>query len=117
MSRVTLIGVDPGLVHTGVVAMHFHPDVLTCAVEHEAISGANVAAVKDWVTRVVTQELMELLGVWKFSTPTHHQDLRSAARIALLGAMKEDVLNGLLTRVVLDRLQLQPTTEQEVSRG
>lgn len=39
-------------------------------------------------TTLVTRDLMELLGVWNFNTPTHHQDLRSAARIALFGMLK-----------------------------
>lgn len=39
-------------------------------------------------TTLVTRDLMTLLDVWNFSTPTHHQDLRSAARIALFGMIK-----------------------------
>ena len=31
---------------------------------------------------VITPELMKLMGVWLFTTKSHHQDLRSAARIA-----------------------------------
>jgi hypothetical protein len=57
------------------------------------------------VKKVVRQPLMELLGVWKFSTTTHHQDLRSAARIALLGMLKHQELNRLLTEVVKDNLE------------
>ena len=54
--------------------------------------------------KVVKRELMELLGVWKFSTPTHHQDLRSAARIAVFGMLKDDELNAVVTAVVKDHL-------------
>jgi len=60
------------------------------------------------VKKVVKSPLMELLGVWKFSTPTHHQDLRSAARIALLGMLKDDILNKLITDVVADHLAGRP---------
>ena len=42
------------------------------------------------IKRVITQDLMELLEVWSFTTATHHQDLRAAARIALLGMVKDD---------------------------
>ena len=57
------------------------------------------------VKKVVKSPLMELLGVWKFDQVTHHQDLRSAARIALLGMLKDDHLNKLLTTVVADHLE------------
>lgn len=48
---------------------------------------------------------MNLLGVWKFSTVTHHQDLRSAARIALFGMLKNEETNRLLADVVADHLK------------
>ena len=48
------------------------------------------------VKNVVSQRLMELFGVWDFSMKTHHQDLRSAARIALYGALKDAELNETL---------------------
>jgi hypothetical protein len=57
------------------------------------------------VKKVVKSPLMELLGVWDFRLKTHHQDLRSAARIALLGMLKDDHLNKLLTDVVADHLR------------
>lgn len=53
-------------------------------------------------TTLVTRQLMELLGVWKFNTPTHHQDLRSAARIALFGMLKNK--NDPAQRAVLSRM-------------
>lgn len=56
------------------------------------------------VKKVVKRDLMQLLGVWDFATPTHHQDLRSAARIALLGMLKHEPYNRLLTQVVKDHL-------------
>jgi hypothetical protein len=60
------------------------------------------------VKQVVHRELMELVGCWKFSTPTHHQDLRSAARIALYGMLKDQELNRLLSDVVKAHLDGEP---------
>jgi hypothetical protein len=54
---------------------------------------------------VVRRQLMELVGVWSFTTSTHHQDLRSAARIALLGMLKHAVTNELLADIVADHLK------------
>nr|DAL38053.1 MAG TPA_asm: hypothetical protein [Caudoviricetes sp.] len=53
------------------------------------------------VKKVIKQPLMELLDLWKFDMKTNHQDLRSAARIALLGMVKEDVLN----KIVFDMIE------------
>jgi hypothetical protein len=150
MSAVHVVGIDPGLVHTGVVSMRFNRAYKRIDVAHVAIDGPDAQATKDWigdkfaftfiegyrprsnfstdqrmvsaitdfkretggtilmntgVKKVVKSPLMELLGVWKFSTVTHHQDLRSAARIALLGMLKDDHLNKLLTDVVADHLE------------
>ncbi len=60
------------------------------------------------VKRVVKQPLMELLGVWSFDQATNHQDLRSAARIALLGMLKDSALNEVLANVVHDHLRGEP---------
>jgi hypothetical protein len=146
-----VVGVDPGLVHTGVVSLLFKPDAKEILVSDRVVLGPNAADVKaavplcgpaphifiegyrprshydsdqrmvsavseiraatkgtvlqnTGVKKVVKQPLMELLGCWKFSTVTHHQDLRSAARIALLGMLKDDLLNSLLTDVVRSHL-------------
>jgi hypothetical protein len=56
------------------------------------------------VTRVVPATLMQLFGVWDWPQSTHHQDLRSAARIALLGMMKDPQLNKVLSVIVGDHL-------------
>ena len=154
MSVTHVVGIDPGLVHTGVVRLVFYPGVRSFMVEHTAIAGPDVAAARQWigepyllpmaevfvedyrprshfntdarmgkavqdfrrgitgakvldntgVKRVVSRELMELLGVWKFSTVTNHQDLRSAARIAILGMLKDEQHNQLLADVVRDHL-------------
>jgi len=52
------------------------------------------------VKKIVTVPLMQLLEVYNFDTPTHHQDLRSAARILLFGMIKDPDLNKLLTDIV-----------------
>ena len=56
------------------------------------------------VTKVVKRPLMQLLDCWDFPTVTHHQDLRSAARIALYGGLKDTEINSLLTKIVMKRL-------------
>ena len=56
------------------------------------------------VKKVVTKPLMQLLGCWDFPTVTHHQDLRSAARIALYGGLKDPEINSLLTQIVMKQL-------------
>lgn len=153
MSVTHIVGVDPGLVHTGVVRLVFRPERKEIWICHEAIVGPDAAAVAKWVRaeareapptiyiegyrprsnlnsdarmvaavseirkatggevlqnmgvkKVVKKSLMELLGVWSFSTVTHHQDLRSAARIALLGMLKNEETNRLLADVVKDHL-------------
>lgn len=153
MNVTHVVGVDPGIVHTGVVDLLFQPDHRHIRVTHDAIAGPDAAAAKQWiedqygptphifvegykprshydsdarmtaavqemkrelhgtvllntgVKKVVKQPLMELLGCWKFSTVTHHQDLRSAARIALLGMLKTEHLNRIVTAVVTDHLE------------
>ena len=56
------------------------------------------------VKKVVTKPLMQLLDCWDFPTVTHHQDLRSAARIALYGGLKDQEINSLLTKIVMKQL-------------
>lgn len=156
MSVTHVVGVDPGLVHTGVVRMIFDSRYHQVIVEHEAVLGPDASAVAKWaqkprvkpywqapdifiedyrprsafntdkrmgdavrlirmttrgkvldntgVKKVVRRPLMELLGVWRFATPTNHDDLRSAARIALLGMLKDEQHNRLLADVVKDHL-------------
>jgi hypothetical protein len=149
-----VVGVDTGLVTTGVVRMVFRSKQQAIEISHEAVKGPDSKAVKDWVEnplnvkvppavyieaynprhhykqdqrmvisvqamrqftggtvlpntavkKVVRRGLMELVGVWSFGTVTHHQDLRSAARIALLGMLKDQQMNQLLADVVRDHL-------------
>lgn len=147
MYSPTVIGVDPGLVHTGIVMLDFDVEKRELTVDHRVVDGLDPNMTRlciddmtpmplstldifiEWyrprsgfsvdermvqanhtfrstlggkllrntgVKKVVTQELMQLCHVWKFSTTTHHQDLRSAARIALLGMMLDTTLNEVL---------------------
>ena len=154
IQMLQVFGVDPGLVHTGVVAMTFN-DRMLVSHAHEVVVGCDAkdivlamtrlahtvnksyTFVEDYrprtnlgtdrrmlqaladlktllpratyldnmgVKKVVREDLMKALDVWTWGTPTHHQDLRSAARIALLGMMKDDDLNALLYRSVSNQL-------------
>jgi hypothetical protein len=147
-------GVDPGIVHTGVVMLKFDQDRHVLKVQHRLVMGLDAHATRaeletmahprglhsvstyiekyrprsgfgndermvaanaefkaviggtllrnNGVLRVVSKELMQLLHVWKFSTTSHHQDLRSAARIALLGMLLDPVENKVLYDYVVD---------------
>lgn len=150
--RLHAIGIDPGLVHTGLVRFVFDDAHKTVTTDHAVVQGIDADAVEEWVNlpgepdlvfiekyqprsnygtdegmvqgerdlmrrlrgaqtlrntgvkNIVTPELMVLLDVWKFSTRTHHADLRSAARIGLLGLMKHDLGNEYLSDIVLAHL-------------
>jgi hypothetical protein len=52
--------------------------------------------------------LLEVLGLWSFSTPTNHDDLRSAARILVLGMLKDEEMNQLLTYILIDHIEGKP---------
>lgn len=153
---VRIIGIDPGLVHTGIVDLQFDTkakeihlatdvvsglklDLITEAVEEIRPSAPkpNEIFIEDYrirsnfhgdsrmvhavqelkrqvkgstllnnmgVVSLVKRPLMELLGVWRFSTVTNHQDLRSAARIAIFGMLKQPELNEIIADVVRDHL-------------
>lgn len=157
MSVTHVIGIDPGLVHTGLVELYFDDTNKVLDVDTKVTSGIDLPLVKAWcaasrdvyieqyrprqrlqqdvrmvqleqdlrrtlptakfltnmgIKNVVTEELMRLLGLWKFTTVTHHQDLRSAARIALLGMMKNADLNEVLSTVVREHIDQQNWTTQ-----
>lgn len=149
-------GVDPGIVHTGVVGIEFDQPNRLVTVRSIVAAGAKpedaaaeaaqffvawgIRADHTWIEqyrdrgnlnsnshmhnavrlarfatggkildntgikKVITDDLMKLIGCWKFSTPTHHQDLRSAARIALLGYVKTEHGNALVADIVRDHL-------------
>lgn len=155
MTDLLCSGVDPGIVHTGVVTLGIAPGAHALYVNHAAIVGPNanaVAGVIDaeehrmkcgsttfiegykprhhmshdkemlvavqemrtvtggkvidnmGIKKIVMPKLLEVLGIRKFSTPTHHQDLLSAARILVLGMLKDDDLNKVLADIVMDHL-------------
>ena len=56
------------------------------------------------VKKIITPDLMKVLGVWTFTLQTNHQDLRSAARIALFGMVKENEYNTLLARIITSHI-------------
>ena len=139
-----MIGVDPGLVHTGVVGIGFDPNERFYHTWYEVVNGLDAAAVKKacacWpdapvvieayrprshfgqdkgmirgihdmrtalggrartlnntgVKKIVTDNLMKALGVWTFDMSTHHDDLRSAARICLYAMLKDKQFNQIL---------------------
>ena len=156
--KYVIVGIDPGIVNTGIVVYHIYPHVRLIFVAHTAIVGCDVqdimaflkqhslngplswtylfveayrprshfdtdarmgAAVNDikrmgtniyaldnaGVKNVVSRALLELLNSWNFSTKSNHQDVRSAARIAILGMLKNETLNNLLAQVVLSKIE------------
>lgn len=153
---VHIIGIDPGLVDTGVVRMIFKPTIQVVDVSSAVVSGIDPMRIKSWselvghsprffvekyrprrgygtdermvmgehdlrrtlpkaefldntgIRKVVRPQVLQLLGAWSFSRPTHHQDLRSAARIAVLGMLKDEELNHLLADVVAAELDGDP---------
>ena len=160
MSLITLIGIDPGIVHTGAVMIKLDTLSLAWRVEYEIIEGTDpikvtqfikhrdpgdlafvfVEAYRDrgtvfnthnamrtmeqnikrlvpkakildntGVKKVVTPALMKLFNVWSFKDKTNHEDLRSAARIALYGGLKDDEINKALTAIVMQQLGKEPT--------
>lgn len=150
--QFTTSGIDPGLIHTGIVtavwdttakSTHIHTSLVAGCdpadiAVHLPLGGTGtriwvedyrvrssfntdaamlkaVQALKAYkpsiqllnnmgVKKIVTRDLMEVFQLWAFNTPTHHQDLRSAARIMLYGMLKTDALNGVITQALLDRL-------------
>lgn len=155
MYNPTVIGVDPGIVHTGVVMLDFNLEGRQLTVSHRLVDGTDAPAAATAATqmaikplsacdifieeyrprsgfgvdqqmmvanaefrkalkgkllrnmgvkKVVTRELLEMLNVYRFSTTTHHQDLRSAARIAVLGMLLDPALNNVLYLFTTDTL-------------
>ncbi len=153
-----IIGIDPGLVNTGVVVMDINER--ECTVTPIVIAGTDSHAVQvadelgplrlddpihifieayrprgnsygtdpkmqqvmaefrrvlpkatvvdnTGVKQVVREPLMKRLGIWTFKEKTHHQDLRSAARIGIYGALKDPVLNQKLFDFMANELNLR----------
>ena len=151
--KIEIVGIDPGLIHTGLVHMMLdteastlsHTEVLYDGMPEEEIADyvrglpalahvymeayrtrsawnsdpemqAGIARIKKaaprveivtnmGVKKVVTNELMKLLGVYTFSQKSHHQDLRSAARIGLMGALKVEPFNRALYKIATKKLE------------
>ena len=156
-SRYVVIGIDPGIVNTGIVVYNIYPTARALSVDHNAIVGCDTqdilayiklhqmggpwpwtylfveayrprshfdtdarmgAAVNDikrmgihiyaldnsGVKNVVSRALLELLNSWNFLTKSNHQDVRSAARIAILGMLKNETLNRLLAQIVFSKI-------------
>lgn len=154
---VAIVGIDPGLVHTGLVVMDIEDG--ECFVAPIVIEGTDSHAVQvadhlgqmrldgehifieayrprgnsygtdpkmrdlmaefkrvfpkatvvdnTGIKQVVREPLMKRLGVWTFKQKTHHQDLRSAARIGLYGALKDPELNAQLFDFLSTELNLR----------
>lgn len=157
---ITVTGVDPGLVHTGIVQFRILPELRQWSILHCAVAGVldavgkphvDVDSTVQWcqanradavfvesyrprshlqndarmgqavtelrhriknavaldnmgVKQVVKPDLMKALEVWQFSTKTHHQDLRSAARIGLYGLLKNEEWNPILAQLIQDHI-------------
>ena len=54
------------------------------------------------VVKTIRPSLLKLLNLWNFQQKTHHQDLRSAARIMLLGMLKDPEINEMMYHIVND---------------
>lgn len=158
MTVLHVVGVDPGIVDTGVVRLRFKPEIATLEVSYAVVSGIDAKRIGDWIKledgpalvfvekyrprsnfgtdqrmvegerdlRVVLKDAVFLnntgikavvkpnilmsMGLWKFRLSTHHQDLRSAARIAVLGTMKDDVGNKILSDFIVAQIDEDPWT-------
>jgi Holliday junction resolvasome RuvABC endonuclease subunit len=159
MEHAAVIGIDPGLVDSGIVVLEFHPAreqvVAQCAAiatdydDLETTAQMVYSALSDMLAEPLPNEayifieayrergqtygtnskmrellsalrtvlpkavVLDNMGVKKVITPqmmkaldltgfprTNHDDIQSAARIALLGMVKDDELNAVLYRVL-----------------
>lgn len=164
MSKVThIVGIDPGLVHTGCVRLLFKRPEKELLIETHVVDGPDAEAINDWtfalglprprvfvekykprqamnndvrmvqaerdikaaipsavtllnvgVKQVVPEPVLRAMGLWHFKQVTHHQDLRSAARIALLGMLKDETLNKVVADFVHAHLQGRPWIVGEI---
>lgn len=148
--EIRLTGIDPGIVHTGIVSVALFTGAQIMYIQHRVLAGIDGRAIEDVIAEfteeatraltfvekyrprsnfnldkemiagertikdhlpyarfinttgiktVVKPELLRRLQLDKFKTPTHHGDLVSAARILLLGALKEDDINERLATI------------------
>lgn len=154
-----IVGVDPGVVHTGVVSLFFDPVNKTVYRQFAVFDGIKPDEIKTWiathtvgagrlkvyiekyeprsifdedvkmiegqallkqalpkanlvsnfgVNSIIKAALLQQLECWKFGVATHHNDLRSAAKIALYGAVKDEHFNPILYRFVDEQLNGVP---------
>lgn len=159
--KTTIIGIDPGVVHTGCVALEFDSDARAIDVRYAVLSGVNATQISDWigpdrgsifvedynpsnyaredkkmseamgrlkaeippsddpivryidnagVNTLIPVAVQQCFGVFKFPVTTHHNDLNSAGKVALLGMLQDKgmVLRGLVSNVVLHELRHHP---------
>lgn len=151
-NSITVVGIDPGLVHTGVVKLSFDSVNKQVTTQFWVVDGINPLVTMDYVytspkpnkifiekyeprsnfetdqnmvtgvaelkatmplatlmsnagARVLVKPtVMKLLKVWSFDQSTHHDDLRSAARILIFGMMRDKNLNPILANFIKDHL-------------
>ena len=149
-----IVGVDPGIVHTGLVRVVFDKSKRSILRQCKVLDGLDMRGVEDWVEdtddlvvvekynprgqlgtnatmqaaeaelvqrvpgilrldnmgilKTVPNAVLQTLGLWKFPVRTHHQDLRSAARILVKAMMQDTAGNKLLAEVVRDRVEGNP---------
>lgn len=148
----TLVGIDPGVIHTGIIVSKINPHVKDVTNSTFLMEGCPVKAIRyslrnfrptatfiegyrprsnlhhdrqmqKFVSElnlhlpnsialdnmdsknVVKNDLLKLFKLYSFSTRSHHQDLRSAARIMLFGALKQNDTNALIADVVRDTIK------------
>ena len=153
-----VVGIDPGIVNTGIIIYFICPQERLVIIKHTAIEGCktddilaflalrlDLSSARPWtymfveayrprshfdtdarmgaavneikkmgpevyaldnsgVKNVVSRAMLELLNSWSFSTKSNHQDVRSAARIAILGMLKTETLNNLLAQIVFSEI-------------
>lgn len=154
MGIITVYGIDPGRVDTGIVRLGFSPGSRTLHISNSVLKGMDgeavsraigrdrshifiegykprshfghdkemVEGVKEihtalpgskvllnhGVKKVITDDMLQLLYMLHYAHTTHHQDLRSAGRIALFGMVKDPTLNALLYDVITSDLDNMP---------
>lgn len=154
---VAVIGIDPGLVDTGLVYIELDPYLRSFETSTHVVHKLDLNEIETWVKssrnpdaifveayrprsnfgtdqemvqavgnlhrrlrgstvlnntgvkKVIKKPLLELLGLWSFQA-THHQDLRSAARIGLYGLIKNPDWNPVLAQLVRDYINGDPWT-------
>lgn len=157
MDDITIGGIDPGIIHTGCVAITLDEAKRTIDIRFEIINGVDISKTQYWVNKqgldalfiedynpgnytredkkmsealgrlksafiptddpivryvdnagintLIPIAVLRCFGVDKFPVSTNHNDLVSAAKIALLGMLKDKSgLRLLVSRVVRDHL-------------